>query len=649
MIVATAGHIDHGKSTLIRALTGIDTDRLPEEKRRGISIDLGFAYLNTGDGSTIGFVDVPGHERFVRNMLVGVCAIDSIMLVVAADDGVMPQTVEHLNIVEMLGVSCGIAVITKTDRVQEPRPNEVQEQVRNLLKGTRLAAIDVVQVSATTGSGMKELRERLFSAARLHTRDSVERRGFRYAIDRSFTVEGNGTVVTGTVVDGMVTVADKVVVSPTGLEVRVRGLQQAGRKVKTVSGGERCAINLAGARVSDVGRDTMLVSAAGHVTTQRLDVEFRVLASHGESVRHWSPVHLHLGTRDLNARISMRHGVSVAPGEVAFAQLVLEAPVSAVNGDRFIVRDQSAQRTIGGGVVLDPFALKRTSKQAGREQQLAAMAACEPLTAMLGLAASTPSGLDLTHFALAFNLTGNQASALAGECGLALFGDAPCIALPRPAVEEARSKIVDALATHHIIAPQAMGLNVLQLHANAMPDLQKSAFNLILRSLIHAGSVRVINSMVLLASHVTTDDPTDQVRWQIVQPTLDEAGFHGLTVTELAEAKGLKDAVLRDLMHRKSLTGEVIAVTSERFYMRTTLIRFAHVVQRASRASADGLFTVAQVRDRAGIGRSLVIQILERLDRLGVTRRLGDRRSLRPDFESVFSGIGVMKVNGKHL
>jgi selenocysteine-specific elongation factor len=643
MIVATAGHIDHGKSALIRALTGVDTDRLPEEKRRGISIDLGFAYMNTGDGLTIGFVDVPGHERFVSNMLVGVCAIDSVMLVVAADDGVMPQSIEHLNIVEMLGVSCGIAVITKTDRVEEPRVAEVQEQVYNLLQGTRLAAIDVMRVSAITGSGMTELRERLISAARVHKRDCGSRRGFRYAIDRSFTVEGSGTVVTGTVVGGLVTVADKLLVSPAGIEVRVRGLQQAGQAVNTVSAGERCAINLAGVRVSDVGRDTMLVGVAGHATTQRLDVELRVLASHSKAVRHWSPVHVHLGTRDLTARISVRHGEPVMPGKAAIAQLVLEVPVNAINGDRFIVRDQSAQLTIGGGVVLDPFARKRTTKQAEREKQLAAMASFQPDTALKGLVAATPAGLDLTRFAVAFNLASDQASALAVECGLALFGDSPCIALARPAVEETRKRIVFELAKYHLAAPLAVGLEVAQLHAKAGSELQKSVFNLILRSLVHAGSVRVINSLALLVSHVATDDPADQVRWQLVKPYLNEAGFQGLTVKELAEAKRLNVTVLRDFMHRKSLTGEVIAVTSERFYLRTTLIHFTHVVQRASVTSEDGLFSVAQVRDLAGIGRGLVIQILERFDRLGVTRRVGDRRTLKPDFESVFFGIGVVK------
>jgi selenocysteine-specific elongation factor len=644
VIVATAGHIDHGKSTLVRALTGVDTDRLPEEKRRGISIDLGFAYWKTGDGRSIGFVDVPGHERFVRNMLAGVCAIDWVMLVVAADDGVMPQTIEHLNIVDMLGVSRGIAVVTKTDRVQPERVAEVQAALRNRLQGTRLVAIDILPVSATTGQGLPELRNRLTAAAREHKRTREAGRCFRYAIDRSFTIAGSGTVVTGTVVDGVVAVGDKVTVSPTGVEVRVRGLQQAGRSVSTVAAGERCAINLAGAGVADVGRDTMLVHGARHAPTQRLDVELRVLPSHGEAIRHWTPVHLHLGTRDLVARIGVRHGASIRPGESAVVQLILESPVSAANGDRFILRDQSAQRTIGGGIVLDPFAEKRTAKQHWRDKQLAALASLEPRAALEALAASTPAGLDLARFGSTFNLTDEKVSALTAQCGLAVFGEESRIALRRTAVDETRRGIASALAAHHAAAPREIGLDVVQLHARVAPELHKAAFTLILRSLVNAGSVRVTGSTALLASHVATDNPGDLALWQAIQPLLDTAGFQGLTVAELAATRRLKDAVLRDFLHRKARTGDVIAVTPERFYLRTTLIRFAHVVQRAARATNDGLVTAAQVRDLSGIGRGLVIQILERLDRLGVTRRLGDRRSLQADFESIFSGIGLAKA-----
>src|SRR3954462_8106193 len=411
MIVATAGHIDHGKTTLVKALTGVDTDRLPEEKKRGISIDLGFAYRKTPAGDVIGFVDVPGHERFVRNMLAGVCGIDYVMLIVAADDGVMPQTIEHLHIVDLLTIKRGIAVITKTDRVSSERVAEVASNVRSLLAPTALASIDVLPVSAISGDGVDTLREALSSAAREFGDREHAGRNMRYAVDRVFTIAGSGTVVTGTVFNGAVAVGDKLMLSPSGIEVRVRGIQKDGKAATQAIAGERCALNVTGADVADIHRGDWVVAPAIHAPTQRLDVRLQLLPSETQPLKHWTPVHLHLGTVDVTARIAIRRGESIAPGASGIVQIIADKPLAALNGDRFILRDQSAMRTIGGGTVIDPFAPVRRNAQV-RAAQFAALENADPAAELAALLAGSAAGVDLIQFERTFNLTTDRAAAL---------------------------------------------------------------------------------------------------------------------------------------------------------------------------------------------------------------------------------------------
>jgi selenocysteine-specific elongation factor len=315
--------------------------------------------------------------------------------------------------------------------------------------------------------------------------------------------------------------------------------------------------------------------------------------------------------------------------------------LAPVRWSRFILRDQSAQRTIGGGIVLDPFGSRRPAQPQQHEQQLAALATLEARPALQGLAACTPAGVDMAWFARTFCITGEQAATLASEAGLVVLGDDARVALSRGAVEAARVRILAELAAHHAAVPAAVGLEVRTLRERAATGLDAAAFTLVLRSLLQAGSVRLAGSVALLASHNATDNAGDQAIWQAIRPLLEEAGFQGLTVAELAATRRLKEAVLRDFLYRKARGGEVVRVTAERFYLSTTLLRFARIVGKAARASADGMFSAAQVRDATGIGRALAIQILERLDRLGATRRVGDRRSLHPDFESLIAGIGL--------
>ena len=632
MIVATAGHIDHGKTALVKALTGVDTDRLPEEKARGISIDLGFAYWRTPGGQTIGFVDVPGHERFVRNMLAGVCGIDFVVFVVAADDGVMPQTVEHLHILQLLSVRHGVAVITKTDRVAPQRVDEVAAIVRALLATTGLAKIDVLPVSAITGAGIEQLRTVLSSAAGSLERQDQQGRQVRYAVDRVFSVAGSGTVVTGTVFNGVVAAGDKLMISPAGIEVRVRGIQKDGKAAQQASAGERCALNLTGIEVAHVVRGDWVVSPALHAPTQRMDVRLHLLESEARPLKHWTPVHLHLGAGDVTGRISIRRGASLAPGQSAIVQLVIDKPTAALSGDRFIIRDQSALRTLGGGTVIDPDARRQRRSAEVRGAQLAALEAGTPAEALTALKACTPGGIDLDWFGRIFNLDAGLLNTLVESSSLEVIGKEPRIALPRTVVESVNAAIKASLVRFHAETPQALGMEVAVLRKHCAPHLSAPVFTALLRQLADKKQIEVTGSVARLPRHVATNNPADDKMWRTIQPLLSAAAFGGMTVAELAAAASVREPAIKDFLHRKAKTGEVVRATENRFYLRGTLADFAAIATDVSQKLPDGKFTAAQVRDRTDIGRGRAIEILECLDRLGITRRIGDLRIVIKDF-----------------
>jgi selenocysteine-specific elongation factor len=452
MIVATAGHIDHGKTLLVKTLTGTDTDRLPEEKARGISIDLGFAYLPLAEGGLIGFVDVPGHERFIRNMLAGVSGIDFALLIVAADDGVMPQTIEHLQILDLLRIGRGAAVITKADRVDAARIEEVRDQVKTLLAPTLLADAPILPVSAISGSGMAELKNLLLREAAAKGQRSAAGQHLRYAIDRAFSIAGSGTVVTGTVFNGTVRSGDKLVISPAGREVRVRSIQIHGKSAAEARAGERCALNLTGADVESVRRGDWVMAEAIHRPTRRIDVRLNVLPGEGKPLKHWTPVHLHLATADVTARVSLKRGEALNPGQGGIGQLVLDEPIAALHGDRFILRDQSSTRTLGGGVIIDPIPpASRRSK--ARDATLAALESADHLTALAALAAEGKRPVDLAHFEAIFNLLPEIAAAAYAKAGLVPLGKDRRIAVTQTRLTALNQGAVKQVVAFHQAQP----------------------------------------------------------------------------------------------------------------------------------------------------------------------------------------------------
>jgi selenocysteine-specific elongation factor len=632
MIVATAGHIDHGKTLLVKTLTGVDTDRLPEEKARGISIDLGFAYLPLETGGAIGFVDVPGHERFIRNMLAGVCGIDFALLVVAADDGIMPQTIEHLHILDLLHVARGAVVITKIDRVEPQRTAQVESAVRALLAPTRLSGIPVFAVSAVSGEGIDALRSTLMEEAQRFSGRHAEGQHFRYAIDRAFTIAGSGTVVTGTVFNGTVSPGDKLMISPAALPVRVRGIQVRGKAAQKASAGERCALNLTGVDLESVRRGEWVLAPEIHRPTDRIDARVKILDSEVHAVAHWTPVHLHLGTTDASGRIATRRGTAVAPGESAIVQLVLDEPVGALRGDRFILRDQSASRTLGGGLVLDPFAPATRRSSPARVATLGAYEHDAPDEALAALVTSSAQPVDLTRFEVIYNLTADRAAKLYERAQLVQLGKDTRLGVTQTRVNALRDAVLRHLAAFHKRAPQAAGESIETMRVSFASELPPDAFAAVLRELADARKIETSSSSARLPGHNATANAADDRLWQTIKPALEAGGFNAPPVRDLAVQVKLKEPIVKDFLYRKARTGEVMRVAGDRFYPRSTLAAMAAVARATAQAQANGQFTAAQYRDATGVGRSLAIEILEFLDTLGITQRVGDARKMRKDY-----------------
>ncbi|OGA73014.1 MAG: selenocysteine-specific translation elongation factor [Betaproteobacteria bacterium RIFCSPLOWO2_12_FULL_67_28] len=632
MIVATAGHIDHGKTLLVKMLTGVDTDRLPEEKARGISIDLGFAYWPLADGGLIGFVDVPGHERFIHNMLAGVCGIDFALLAVAADDGVMPQTVEHLQILSLLGIDRGVAVITKIDRVDSARIDEVRAQLQALLAGSALAAIAVLPVCAVTGAGIDALREALLDAAKAHSERYREGQHFRLAIDRAFAVAGSGTVVTGTVFNGELRPGDRLMVSPKGVPARVRGIQIRGKTVERAQAGDRCAINLSGIDAGALGRGDWLLHESIHTPSRRLDVRFTLLPAEKAPLRHWAPVHLHLATADVMARVAIRRGGAIVPGTAVLAQLVTAQPIAALNGDRFILRDPSASRTLGGGKVIDPLAQANRRASAPRPAVLSALEQEAPEAALADLLSIPGHAVDCRHFETLFDLTAERAASLYRSADAAIIGREARVAIARASACALGEHLLARLGELHRAQPQTAGINLPALRRELAPWLTADAFSFLVRGLADAHKVHVSGSAVRLAGYDAASNSADEALWRAVLPALLEGRFSPPKAAELAHSLGQDEATLRSFLHRKSASGEVMRVGEDLFYPKATLATLAANAALVARSASRGLFTAAQYRDATGLGRNLAIRLLEFFDTLGITQRIGDARKMHKNF-----------------
>ncbi len=633
MILATAGHIDHGKTALVRALTGVDADRLPEEKRRGLTIDLGFAYATLPDGTELGFVDVPGHERFLPNMLAGMLSIDRVLLVVAADDGPRPQTLEHLDILELIGVSEITGVVTKIDRVEGDRTGAVVEEVEALLAAAGFAGSPIFPVSSRSSEGVAALTCHLQESARIAERNRAAAPPsglFRMPIDRAFTLPGIGLVVTGTVAAGTVTVGERLSISPSGVAVRVRGLHSQNRAVETIAAGERCAVNVAGSfpEGREPSRGDWIVAPERHAPARRLDLFVRASRFAEAPLRDGLPVHLHLGTADIVGRIAVLSARTLAPGGSGFVQVDFDQPIGALHGDRAVLRDHAARHTLAGGRVVDPFPPRRGRRLPTRLAVLEATAEADPAQALLRIL-EVEGLVALRDFALARNLTPAQLDGLTGAGRFLRVGTAGALVAVTPdRLAALCDQVVAALAASHQAQPDALGPTRPALLAQLRALAPEAALEAALAALTAAGRVMRQGPVWRLPEHRPRLTQADERLWERFRPLLAVEDLRPPRVRELAASLTLEPEAVERFLNRAERLGRVAKVADNRFFLPETLARLAEIAQELAEGSPEGTFTAATFKDCSGVGRNLTIQILEYLDKMGVTRREGDARSV---------------------
>jgi selenocysteine-specific elongation factor len=635
MILATAGHIDHGKTALIRALTGVDADRLPEEKRRGMTIDLGFAYTQLSDGTPLGFVDVPGHERFLPNMLAGVLSIDRVLLVVAADDGPRPQTIEHLDILELIGVGEITAVVTKIDRVPPARVAAVRAEVANLLAAAGHPGSPAFAVSSQRGDGIAELARHLHDSAR----HAAQRRAaatpsglFRLPIDRAFGLPGIGLVVTGTIAAGSATIGDRLMVGPRGIAVRVRGLHAANHPIERAVAGERCAVNIVGSFPdgAEPRRGDWLLAPERLLPVQRLDLLVRASRHAEVPLRDGLQVHLHLGTDDVVGRLGVLSAGGIGPGDSGFVQLDLDRETTALCGDRAVLRDHASRVTLAGGRVVDPLPPRRGRRRPARLAALAALAPSDPAAVLAAMLAA--EGLvDLARFALLRNLTTAELAAL--EAGL----DGPVVRLGQPRVSLILTedyllglgdRIVGALAEWHRAQPDTLGPTGPALVAQLRAAAPAPALEAALTRLAAAGRAMREGGLWRLPAHQPRLAAADERLWQRICPLLAEGDLRPPRVREIAAMLALEPEAVDRLLRRAERLGRVAKVADNRYFLPDSLARLAAIARNLADESPEGSFTAALFKDRSGVGRNLSISILEYLDKIGATRRVGNARTV---------------------
>ncbi len=663
MIIGTAGHIDHGKTALIKALTGIDADRLAEEKRRGITIDLGYAYCESPDGSMLGFIDVPGHEKFVHNMLAGATGIDCALLVIAADDGVMPQTREHLAVLELLGLRLGAVVISKIDRVDALQLGALDADLERLLAGTFLANAPRFQVCSPSGVGIAELKrhlQQLGPVARSTPVDQSIDSGFRMAIDRVFTLTGVGTVVTGTIHSGQISTGASVRLAPRGLELKVRGLHAQNRVAAIAQRGERCAINLSGDGLerSAIQRGDWLTAPWLHRASSRFDARLRTLADLRTPLKSWLPAHLHMGAADVMCRILPLSPTEVAAGQEAWVQVVCEVEIHVCVGDRFVLRNQGANQTLGGGVVVDIAAPQRKRRTGQRLAQLQALALEANEDRLLAVVGQSDAALSLLPIAAQWNVPqerlrafaqaqtefvckslsapGSSAPGSSAPGSSAASSSAPgtsargadsWLVWHRDCWTRLCEKLLSALKEFHLQFPDELGCERDRLRRIAAPEMERGAARVLIQSLIEQGDILASGVWLHAPQHQVTLSPGEsQFRDQALL-LLNQTPLDPPWVRDIARLTSLDEKSVRGYLLRLMRQGEVHQIVRDLFFTRSAVERMTACA--GALQSTEGAITAARFRDQSGLSRKRAIQVLEYFDRVGIARRVRDVHFVR--------------------
>lgn len=625
IIIGTAGHVDHGKTALIKALTGIETDRIKEEKKRGITIELGFAYLDLPDGEKAGIIDVPGHEKFVKNMLAGAGGIDLALLVVAADEGFMPQTREHLGILSLLNISEGIIVVTKKDMVDEDWLEIVCDEVRQEVQGTFLENAQIIPVSSYTGEGIEQLRQAIFTMIDQKTQIKNLDVPFRIPVDRIFSVEGFGTVITGTLIEGTMKVGDPVTVYPSRIESRIRNLQVHSQDVQEAYAGQRVAVNLAGLKKTDLNKGDVIAVPDSMHTTMMIDIHLTVLKDCDREIRNATRLHLYHGARDILCKIVLLDRDSVGTGESCYAQLRLEEEIAVKTGDRFVLRFYSPVETIGGGVILDsnPFKHKRNDaavleslklKEGGsdREKISAALRDYSARFETLDFL-QIQTGIPKEQFDQQINKLIKDKVAFRVSDNVVIHTDY---------LNRLKDSAVKLLESYHKENPLREGMKKDEFRNKLIKYEDISVVDKITDSLVNRKVLKYVNNCVALADFEVQQDNNQQE----IENAFLQGGFSPESPDQIAarfpKVKNFKQ-VLESLVN----TGKLVRVEEKillhaDYYNKALTLAKEHVDQ-------NGQITLAEMRDLMGASRKFAVAVLEYWDKRGITKKVGDARTFK--------------------
>lgn len=606
MIIATAGHVDHGKTTLLQAITGVNADRLPEEKKRGMTIDLGYAYWPQPDGRVLGFIDVPGHEKFLSNMLAGVGGIDHALLVVACDDGVMAQTREHLAILQLTGNPQLTVALTKADRVDDARRDEVREQVQGVLREYGFADAPLFVTVATEGRGIDALRDHL---QQLPSRQRASHHRFRLAIDRAFTVKGAGLVVTGTALSGEVNVGDTLWLTGVNKPMRVRGLHAQNQPVEHAHAGQRIALNIAGDAEKDrLNRGDWLLSVEPPEPSERVIVSLHSFTP----LTQWQPLHIHHAASHITGRVSLL--------ENNLAELVLDSPLWLADNDRLVLRDISARETLAGArvVTLDPP--RRGKRKPEYLQWLAALEQADDDKAAL-LTHLERGAVNLSDFAWARQLSDEGLGELTREEGFIQAGNS---LLNAPVAARWQRKVLNTLATYHQQHQDEPGPGRERLRRMALPMEDEALVLLLIEKMRESGAIKSHHGWLHLPEHKAGFTAEQEAIWQKAASLF---GDEPWWVRDLARETHTDEQTMRQVLRHAAQQGLIVAIVKDRYYRNDRILAFANLIRHRDRV--QGSTCAADFRDQLNVGRKLAIQILEYFNRTGFTRRRGNDHLLR--------------------
>lgn len=626
MVIGTAGHIDHGKTALVKALTGIDTDRLKEEKKRGISIELGFAPFDLPDGQRAAIVDVPGHERFIRHMLAGAFGIDMVLLVIAADEGIMPQTREHLDIIELLGVNKGIIVVSKIDLVDEEWLMLVEDDIRQYMGRTILRDAPVIPVSAVTRQGIPELTREIMGIAAELEEKPVSGQA-RLPIDRVFTMPGFGTVVTGTLWSGQVRTGDNLELMPVQKPVKIRTLQVHREKVDTALAGQRVAVNLQGVEVADIKRGYWLASPGFLTPSFRVDTHLHLLASGTRTLKNWNRIRFHLGTDEAMGRIVLLDRDELIPGEAAYAQIVLEKPVVAYKGDRFVIRYYSPVSTIGGGTIIDPAAPKQKRFREDVLEEMVMKGEGNLYDVLLHELDSNPGVIinldDLAKKSAAepAQVRDELSQLIEDEKVLELKGYGY---ISTRVLEQMKAGIVESLGNFHRQYTLRPGYPKEEMRSRHFKKMEGKAFNLILKLWEDNGVLSNRNNQLQLNGFVPRPNDREQKWINHILEAMSRELFAPPALEELKKETQIPEIDFQEIINFLVNSGQLVKINQEIYVSRRALERGKEILQEYFQKEQE--LNLGTARDLFNTSRKYALPLIEYFDKLRYTRRVGDVR-----------------------